>query len=139
MQRRSLARSLVSACYAAAIYGGWGFYANHAHGTAIALRVMFAQAAASFAMTFVTTLLIEALLARLGHRWYGVAQTIVYTFAICQLLVLLVHLAVGTPEILRTMAPNLLIGATFTTVYTVGLSRVTRAQAAAPTPPPPAA
>ncbi len=132
MQRRSLGRSLISACYAATIYGGWGFYANYAHGTAIALRVMLAQAAVSFAMTFVTTMLIEALLARLGHRWYGVAQTIVYTFLLCQLAVLLVHLGVGTPEIVRTMAPNLLIGATFTTVYTLGLSRMTRPQATPP-------
>ena len=130
MERRSLGRSISSACVASTIYGGWGFFANHSHGTAIAVRVMLAQAAASFAMTFVTTMLIEAILARLGRRRFAAAQTIVYTFVLCQALVLLVHLAVGTPEILRTMAPNLIVGISFTTAYTLGVHRVTSRAAA---------
>lgn len=134
MRRRSLGRVLSSACVAAVIYGGWSFFANDGHGAAIATRVMLAQAATSFALTFVTTALIEGIHARVGRRRLGIAATILGTFGLLQGFNVAVHLAVGTPELLRTLAPNVIVGATFTTVYTLAVHRAIVRESAAGEP-----
>ncbi len=119
-----LARSLAMAAAAFCLYGGWAMLANRGHGLAAARRAGLVQGVLSFTITLGMTMLIEALHRRLRDRRRGAALTALCAVGLSGSAVVLGHLAAGTPEVLRTVAPSLLIGSFYATSYTLALRRL---------------
>ena len=117
--RGRFVRSLASAVGGFALYGSWGYLANRGVGVDIARRVGLLQGTFSFVVTLTSALIIEAVYARLGRVAPTVAACLAFTYA----LMVTVHTLVGTPHLLVTIAPGLVVTAVFVTMYTLGLAR----------------
>ena len=91
---------------------------NVEHGLGTALRVGVGQGAYSFFVTLMLSRLLEALV-----RWSGGSIWIACGLGLLALHggSLTVHLAIATPELALSMAPGLLIGTVYVTVYLRGL------------------
>ena len=120
--RGSLRRSLVSALGGAVIYGSWGFVANYSVSLAKAHKVALAQGTFSF----VLSLLLTGALERLWRRFRSVSIATCIALAVTYPLVILVHVCVGTPRIIVTMAPGTLMTGIFVVLYLLNLRRVSK-------------
>lgn len=121
--RRPLLRSLSMSTGAMLLYGCWAYVANFSHGGAAAWRAALTQGFVSFSITLVLTTLMEGL-HRLSSRpllrfILPAAGAIILgaSYSIGM------HLYMGTPELFRTVLPVLLIGGTFSVVYSANLLR----------------
>src|SRR5690242_16720589 len=95
------------------LYGAWAAWANHEHGASWAVRAFFVQGASSATTTALIGGVVEVIRARLG---VGRASTVAAAFlGACgaSAFHLVVHLIVGTPEILRTIAPSVVMAFVF--------------------------
>jgi hypothetical protein len=114
---------------AAALFGTWAFAANARHGGGLALRAAAVQALSSATTTLVISGGIEALARWLAGRRGGLLLVVLVPPSASSSVHLLAHLANGTPEVLRTIAPSVLMGYAFAALYALGLRRA-RATAA---------
>lgn len=127
-RNRSLARALLTAIVAGFLYGGWAVLSNWAHPLAIALRAGAVQFGLSFLSTLTLILLLEALF-RLGKTpTHGFWFAVIGTNACVIPLMGSAHWLNGTPNIMTTIAPSVLIGASFFTVYAWRLMVVARSR-----------
>ena len=115
---------LTGATLGALFYGGWGVFANSAHGAAIAVRAGCAQGAMSFVVTLTGVTLMRRLYGRSGHPLTRGARAALGALAVIYSLIVGVHLLVGTPEILLTLAPGLPITIGFCLIFTASLIRL---------------
>jgi hypothetical protein len=136
--RRAALRMALLMVAAVGMYGTWAFFANLAHGASVALRAGLAQGASSGFTTLVIGSVVEALHAALprGRRRTLVAVGI--SASLSSLVHLGVHLAAGTPEILRAILPSVIMGYVFAASYAFALEgprvRVTYRRPATLTP-----
>lgn len=114
-----LFRSLGAGLIGFVAYGGWAWYANMAHGDAVAMRSGLVQGVYSLVLTFVTTMLTEALYARTRQALLTVGVVSIGLSVGSWF----VHMLFGTPEILMTILPGFVIGTAYTAVYVAGLRR----------------
>ena len=116
-------RSIFSGLAGFVAYGGWAYFANLEHGSAIAMRAGLVQGSYSLVLTFFMTLFTEFAFVKI----YGLPfAKLLTTGAIAIVLTstaYFIHLFVGTPEIIMTILPGALIGTTYTFMYIVGLER----------------
>jgi hypothetical protein len=122
--RSSRARSLASAVLCASLYALWAALANASHGAARAVRAGVTQAAITFTLTLVVTLLIEALYRLPKHPAASVAASTLGAVIAAATLSLSAHTLMGTPRILRTTAPLLAIGGVCSLCYALNLDRL---------------
>lgn len=120
-------RSLVSAFSGLLGYGSWAYLVNSMHGVLAGIKAACVQGGYSFLLTFVMTLMIEALyrtMSRIGEveRLIKFA-TIIITCAIIFSTSWWVNAMAGTPEIFNTVILGYIIGGVYTTSYVMGLSR----------------
>ena len=113
-------------------YGGWGVWANSAHGMAIAWQAGAAQGAMSFVVTLTGTTLMKRLFALRGPLWLRGLSAILGALAVIYGLIVGVHLWIGTPEILLTLAPGLPITIGFCCVFVGSMLRIERTRMASP-------
>lgn len=106
-----------------ALYGSWAFIVNLAHGAAVALRAGLLQGASSGVTTLVIGSVIESLHAALpsGRRRALLAAAVAASLSAC--VHLAVHLTAGTPEVLRTVLPSVVIGYVFAASYAFALEQ----------------
>lgn len=106
---------------ACCLYGGWAFVANRPYGVAAACRALFTQGSISFASTFVLTLLMDTLFHRSTRPAMQVGLAI--TGACLTMVVgnVGLHWLLGTPALLATITPVLVLGAWYCSLYSVGL------------------
>lgn len=124
---------LTGATLGALFYGSWGVYANSAHGLGIALLSGAAQGVMSFVVTLSGVTLMRSLYGTIGHPLLRAARAVLGALALIYGLIIAVHLWLGTPEILLTLAPGLPLTIGFCLIFTASLMRV---DAAAVTTPP---
>jgi hypothetical protein len=109
-------------------YGAWAFSINFSHGFESAITAAFTQGGYSFAITLVLALVIEFLFDRLATTAIAVAWRSVWVFiaGFCLLLFTSVgiNLLTGTPEILWTVLPGLMISSVYTMLYILTLNKV---------------
>ena len=108
------------------LYGGWAVFANSQHGLRRGLLSGFAQGLMSLLSTALLTTGIERLFLWLepgrGRFWMaGLGPC----WAVCSLMSL-VHWLLGTPEVLKTIMPSVVVGTLFAISYTLGLTRLER-------------
>jgi hypothetical protein len=116
---RAFLRALLLAAGSAAFYGAWALFANWSSGRAV--RACLAQAAVSFASTMTLTLVAEWLFRRQATPQRGFVLSAGGTAALIVFVTTAVHLMVGTPRLLATIAPSIVCGSMFFTAYAWGL------------------
>ncbi len=105
-------------------YGGWAFIINSGHGIEKALIAAFTQGGYSFVITLVLAILIEWLFTRLSsvpwhHIWvFFIAVTILAVTSIS------LNIIVGTPEVLWTVLPGLLVSSVYTHLHLLTLRKL---------------
>jgi hypothetical protein len=109
-------------------YGAWAFFINFSHGVDSATTAAFTQGGYSFTVTFVLALLIEFLFQRLGTvpailPWRN-AWVFIAGFSLLLFTSVGINLLTGTPEILWTVLPGLMISAVYTGMYIFALNTV---------------
>ncbi|AUX23373.1 hypothetical protein SOCEGT47_038980 [Sorangium cellulosum] len=109
--------SVVLALAAALAYGSWAVFCNWGHGASAAVRAGGAQAVLSFSSTFAMARIADWLF-RLGRTpVQGLILGIVCAVLLMFGLMYGVHATMGTRSILATIAPSLLVGSVFITLY----------------------
>lgn len=119
--RGAALRMAITVIAAVAVYGTWAFVANRGHGALVAARAGLTQGASSGFTTLVIGSIVEALRSALppGRRRALVATSISASITAC--IHLGVHLVAGTPEILRTILPSVILGYVFAASYAFAL------------------
>lgn len=112
--RRRIARLMALAFV---VYGGWAAWANHEHGALVALRSFALQGTSSATTTLLMGGIIEVLRKRLGRGLGGGMLSALLATAGAACFHVTLHLAGGTPEIAKTIAPSVVLGLVFATVY----------------------
>jgi ascorbate-specific PTS system EIIC-type component UlaA len=115
-------KALLISCAAFLIQGGWAVYANHESGWERSLPAGLVQGLCSFAMTYLSTLLMEYILlaasaASAGWRFVAASGG---TFLFITAVQSLAHWLAGTPHIARTILPAVIVGAIYCVVYSSG-------------------
>jgi len=117
------ARPFVVALGAGLIYGSWALYINSGHGLDAAFRAAGAQAALSITATLTAVLFLEWVFARFSNPSAGYWVSGASTAALGGGAMAAGHYAAGTPEIIPTIAPSVVIGTTFYFVYASFLNK----------------
>ncbi|NVD41157.1 hypothetical protein HT585_19975 [Ensifer sp. HO-A22] len=120
---RAVARSsVVHVLFAFFAMGGWALFANHHHPMPRPLVAGLVQGALSAALTLCLKSSIDAL----SNRFRGAARLwmppLLASLASTTILVA-IHAATGTPEILKTIAVPLLVSTSYAVAYNYSISR----------------
>ncbi len=105
-------------------YGAWATVINYSHGLQEALTAGLTQGGYSFTITLFLAIIVEWLFVRLSHLPYKS----VWVFVLALLLLLVtsigINLFTGTPEVLLTVLPGLLISSIYTLIYIMTLNKL---------------
>ncbi len=105
--------------------GGWALFANRDHGLAGAWLPALVQGTLSGALTGVLKKTLEALDGRLTGALAWAVPPAITAGSILALLTL-VHTAIGTPEVIATIAVPWSVSTLYAIVYNAGLVRARR-------------
>lgn len=123
--QRFLKSSLVHIAFGFLAMGGWALFANRHHGLAGAWLPALVQGMLSGALTGVLKKTLEALDGRLTGPLAFVVPPAVTAGSILALLTL-VHTAIGTPEVIATIAVPWSVSTLYAILYNAGLVRARR-------------
>lgn len=98
-------------------YGAWAMLINFSHGSEHAIKAGLTQGSYSFCITLILALLVEGLFVRLANirfknLWVFLAAALLLTTTSVSL-----NWLAGTPEILWTVLPGLMVSLVYTVVY----------------------
>ena len=98
-------------------YGAWAMFINASHGSEHAIKAGLTQGGYSFCITLILALLVEGLFVRLANirfknLWVFLAAAILLSTTSVGL-----NWLAGTPEILWTVLPGLIVSLVYTVVY----------------------
>jgi len=117
-------RSLLIAVGAFALYGSWAFAVNLSHGAGAGVKALLTQGTSSFVSTFTITMVMEAAYGDRGAPLLRSVRAFAAGCAVMYALTLGLHLLMGTPELLATVAPVLGLGTLYCAIYSAGLGRL---------------
>lgn len=118
---RSWRRNVVTAAIGATIWGAWAWYTNRADGGGSGICAALVQAMLAAGIVFFKTWSVEYW-ARYGRRMSArVLYAVAGTFAVILPVSVLAHWLAGTPRILVTIAPALLVGVAACIGYALAL------------------
>ena len=120
---RVSARGFLLAIGAGCMYGAWALWANLGHGAAAGWRAAGTQFFVSFVVTLTITTVMEQVHAGLSSRAARVGGAIAAAVGTTVIFTLALHWASGTPEILATVVPVLLLGSLYCIAYVANLER----------------
>ena len=120
--------AILSAVAGFIFYGLWAYWVNRDHGLLLAVKAACTQGTYSFILTFVMTVLIEAIyrhfLKLFDNYLLIIWLTIVLTCALIFSASWLVHFLAGTPEIFKTVALGYFFGGLYSIIYVYSLAKV---------------
>lgn len=119
-RQRNWLKAAVVACV---VQGSWAAYANHDFGLRAALRATAAQAVYSFLGAAIMTLLMEWFFSVPKARGARFAASTLGSMSILLTVLVTVHWINGTPNLLLTMVPSLVILVIYSTLYSASLLR----------------
>ncbi|MFO1329142.1 MAG: hypothetical protein U1F56_17415 [Rubrivivax sp.] len=112
-------------CVAAfVLYGGWAFGVNLGHGVPVARAAGLAQGVSSTISTLIIASLIELCLKLFGGHRGGWLMTWLVPPTLTGLMHAAFQWAVGTPEIVLTVAFSVVMGYVFAGAYVRGVQRL---------------
>ncbi|MBC8354001.1 MAG: hypothetical protein H8E66_18555 [Planctomycetes bacterium] len=128
MNKRSLAvgrvrRVVIFSACAFLMYGGWATFANSSHGLYKSLLAGLTQGSLSLVSTAVLTSLMETVFSRMSPGVTRFLAAGMGPTTATLLLMTVVHFATGTPEIMATMLPSIVVGYAYSLIYAAGLTR----------------
>ena len=109
---------------AGVLYGGWAVIVNWPHGLDAVIRAGAVQVAYSVTTTAVMSSIMEAVFVRLPPGALRVWGTAASASGLGMIVLIAVHVLVGTPELLWTVLPSLIMGTLFAVLYCLNLGRV---------------
>ncbi len=113
-------RMLITGILSAILYGVWAYYVNYGLPTAIASSV--AQAISSFIGGYLVAGVIEFTFSITPKPWrFPISAFVPYGMTLS--IYALVHTFVGTPDILSTIMPNIIVGTPYFILYCVKLEK----------------
>ena len=130
--RRPLGRAIATSCGAGVLYGTWAGIANRDHGAQAALRAAATQALVSITLTFCVVLIMEYLSRRGRSPLHGFLLSAIATTSLMIGLTVSAHAWSGTPHLIASVAPSVLIGTVFIVTYSRALW-ILRTKASTPT------
>ncbi len=118
-------RSLIMAVGAMLVQGSWAAYANWDFGVAAGVRAGIVQGTLSSVMTYVVTVTMEWVLGRMERAPRHVAVAAAAALAIATMIVLQagMHWLAGTPRILVSILPAVIVGAFYCAIYSIVVTR----------------
>ncbi|MDA8693626.1 hypothetical protein N9L91_00290 [Pseudomonadales bacterium] len=127
--RREVLKKTVITLIAMFGYGGWAYYSNlPANGESemldIAFRAGIIQGGYSAILTLTSIILLEAVLKNINHRLtinFSITATLIIVGAAQYAIIIPVHLANSTPNILITLLPGFIIGTLFNFAYLLSI------------------
>jgi hypothetical protein len=119
---RSTARACVTAVVAALVYGAWAGFSNREHGIGVALEAGLVQGALSFLSTMTFVLVLEALFRLGGGAVQGFLLAAGGTISLMIAVMTTAHRMAGTPNLVTTIAPSIVVGSIFFVAYAWRLS-----------------
>ncbi len=111
------------------LYGGWGVIANLHHGRSKSLSAGLTQGLLSLVSTAILTSAMETVFRRLSPGVVRFVAAGLGPVTAALLLMAVVHFFTGTPEIVATMLPSIVIGYAYSIIYAAGLTRRCRQSA----------
>lgn len=102
---------------AAILYGSWAGFSNREHGTWVALEACLLQGALSFLSTLTLVLVLEALFRQGGRALAGFLLATVGTISLMSAVMTTAHWVAGTPNLVTTIAPSIVVGSVFFIAY----------------------
>ena len=131
---RRLMDSPLGAVLGGAAYGSWAVIANWSAGNAAALRIGAAHFAMSTGLTLAGVAVMNRLFALARRPEAGAGLAFCGSMALTYTLLISVHTALHTPQLLLTLAPGFIPTVSFCTLYSLLLLRHARQQRSAPPP-----
>lgn len=125
MIQRLMRSSLVHMAFGFLLMGGWALFANHRHGLAAAWLPALVQGLLSAVLTGLIKRALEAMNGRIGGPLAFVVPPLVTAGSVLTLLVL-AHAAIGTPELVATIAFPWSVSTLYAFVYNAVLIRTRR-------------
>ncbi len=125
-KHRDLQRSVVIGALCALFFGSWAFIVNVPHGLLHGLTAALVQACMSFTTSFSMAEGIHALERALGTSPWARVATAFVPGLLADAVIAAAHLCAGTPEILRTMLPGIVIGTVNSCLYVAWRGRARR-------------
>ena len=108
--------------FAAVAMGGWALFANRGHG----LSAAWVPALMQGVMSGLITLLLKRALEAMSGRFTGALAYVIppaVTAAVILAALTAVHAAIGTPEIVRTIAVPWSVSTLYAVIYSAALAR----------------
>jgi len=129
LSRREILKKAFITLIAMLGYGGWAFYSNSpANGDIelqeIAFRAGIIQGGYSGILTLTNIILLEAVLKHLNNHLtvnFNMIATLIVASAVQYAIIIPVHLANDTPNILITLLPGFIIGTAFSVAYLLSI------------------
>lgn len=113
-EKSNRAYNLGAAIFAFLLWGGWSFYINTQHGSLKnGLISGLGQGVFSFVMTLFIVYLIEKQFHYFNHDYAKMLLPLILTVCISASLLVLMHFILGTPSILYTLFPVIIIAFLF--------------------------
>ena len=101
------------------VYGSWAIFANWEYGIKKSLIAGLTQGLMSFLITTFMTFLMIWLLNRGSSRWMSFLYAVICTNTVTITSLVVAHLIAGTPEILLTIMPSMIIGFVYIVSYSL--------------------
>lgn len=114
-------RALIAALLGGSAYACWAFFANVQHGSALGFSAAITQGTYSFTAALVTTLLLDRFRHAFGPSWRGSLTTVFLSCTGLTALGYVLHWSAGTPEILMTLSPGVVLGSAYAAAYVIAL------------------
>ncbi|MDA1050548.1 MAG: hypothetical protein O3C40_08705 [Planctomycetota bacterium] len=124
-----LRRVVFFAVSAFLIFGGWGVFANWHHDMHKRLSAGLTQGLLSLVSTVILTSAMETVFRRLSPGVARFMATGLGPITATLFLMAFAHFVTGTPEIVATMLPSLVVGYAYSLIYAAGLTRHRRQSA----------
>ncbi len=118
---RDWGRALIPALAIGVVWGGWASYVNAGHGYDAQRNAALAQGGISFVVTFFMTILLNFFFVKISRPFARIAAPIFLTMSIVVALTAIVHVVMGTPEIVATLAGPCFAGTLYCFTYILKL------------------
>lgn len=123
MAKTSKQYNLASASFAFVIWGSWSYYINGDKQLSVGLISGLTQGIASFIITFIVVYAVTGIYNMLPENQLRLLLPSIIVVSCIGLLLITIHLIAGTPHILATISPSLIVGFLFGFFTTVQLRK----------------
>lgn len=125
LDKKTVARALLSATAIGSMFFLWAVFVNWGHGLEQAVRAGAGQGSVSFIISMSMAFMLEFLFFLPGiDKTLRIPFAVMVTMSVVIGASIMVHMLIGTPEIIKTIALPFIMGMSYTSLYCFRLSRM---------------